>query len=71
MNYFQFIIKCLHKQEIKKMRAERDGQAFPNYATVVTGESFYRIMQSERLQECLIELILQSKTIIGARFSPS
>jgi magnesium-transporting ATPase (P-type) len=41
-----------------------------NYATVVEGNSFFKIQQSKRLTECFMQLALSSKVLIGCRLSP-
>jgi phospholipid-transporting ATPase len=70
MNYLTTVLKSVQKNERKKRQAQREGAAYPEYATLVSGESFSKIKESVRLTECFMELILQSKVLIGARLSP-
>jgi len=70
MNYLTMVLKNIQKQEKKRKQALRDNNVFPEFATVLTGESFFKIMQSERLTDCFMELALTSKTLIACRMSP-
>ena len=39
------------------------------FATIVTGESLFKIQQSGRLTECFIELVLTTDVLIGCRLT--
>ena len=47
----------------------RDFEDNPKFATIVTGESLFKIQQSGRLTECFIELALTTDVLIGCRLT--
>lgn len=70
MNYLTMVLKNIQKQDRKRKQAERENRAYPEYATILSGESFFKIQQSERLTDCFMELALTSRVLIACRLSP-
>lgn len=44
--------------------------AYPEYATVLSGQSLSKIQQSIRLTDCFMELVLTSRVLIACRLTP-
>jgi magnesium-transporting ATPase (P-type) len=70
MNYLTMVLKNIQKQDRKRRQAQKENRVYPEYATVLTGESFFKIQQSDRLLDCFMELALTSRVLIGCRLSP-
>jgi len=70
MNYLAMVLKSVHKHEKKRRKAYEQNKPYPDYSTIVTGESFFKIEQSERLVDCFMELALTSRFLIACRLSP-
>ena len=70
MNYLTMVLKNIQKQERKRLNAIKHGLPFPEYATLLTGQSFFKIRQSTRLTDCFMELALTSRVLIACRLSP-
>lgn len=64
------VLKNIQKQDRKRKQAEKENRAYPEYATILSGESFFKIQQSERLTDCFMELALTSRVLIACRLSP-
>lgn len=71
MNYLTMVLKNIQKQERRRNQAKEEQTAFPEYATILTGESFLKIQQSVRLTDCFMELALTSRALIACRLSPT
>lgn len=71
MNYLTMVLKNIQRQEKKRMKAMKENMPYPEYATILSGESFFKITQSARLTDCFMELALTSKVLVGCRMSPS
>lgn len=70
MNYLTMVLKNIQKQDRKKRQAIKEGLPWPGYATILSGDAFYKISQSARLTDCFMELALTSEVLIGCRLSP-
>ena len=71
MNYLTMVLKNIQKSERKRKQAQKDGTSYPEYATILSGESFFKIQSSERLLDCFMELALTSRVLIACRMSPT
>jgi len=71
MNYLTMVLKNIQRQEKKRIKAFKENLPYPEYATILSGDSFFKITQSARLTDCFMELALTSKVLIGCRMSPS
>lgn len=71
MNYLTMVLKNIQKSERKRKQAMKEGASYPEYATILSGESFFKIQGSERLLDCFMELALTSRVLIACRLSPS
>jgi magnesium-transporting ATPase (P-type) len=71
MNYLTMVLKNIQKSDRNRKRALKEGAPFPEYATILSGESFFKIQSSERLLDCFMELVLTSRVLIACRMSPA
>ena len=43
MNYLTMVLKNIQKHEKKRKQALKEKRSYPEYATIVTGDCFYKI----------------------------
>jgi hypothetical protein len=43
MNYLTLVLKNIQKQDRKKKQAIKEGMPWPGYATILSGDSFFKI----------------------------
>jgi len=43
MNYLTMVLKSIHKLERKRRKAFEQNKPYPDYSTILTGDSFFKI----------------------------
>jgi hypothetical protein len=43
MNYLTIVLKNIQRQEKKRMKAIKENLPYPEYATILSGDSFFKI----------------------------